>query len=271
MRLRCPNNNCPLDVSDDLVGVRIRCPHCGGLLFVDPKYAEPSPDQIQASKPTDKPTPKDPIDLERQIYDGLPPLALMMALKRRQGYDYDARDFGSNHEMTDDDWKALDAFALVVRAGYQLRTALIFCVVGIAINLIVVAGILALPGLPEGYAQLRAVSNFGSAPVLAIGLFVIYFGGLSFCNLRAGLLAQGLPWAMLMLTMVFGSIASINALTVFGEPNADLACFVLLSVPLNVLGALSAGIACWRVISAQDGVRPPEILHRLTEALKYLE
>ena len=92
MRLRCPARKCPIDVPDDLVGARIRCPHCGELIFIGAKDGESQSDQVQPGLPAVAPDPKEVSNLENQIYDGLPPLSVMMELRRRTGrpaYDDD--------------------------------------------------------------------------------------------------------------------------------------------------------------------------------------
>jgi hypothetical protein len=40
MRLRCPHQGCSIEIADDMVGARIRCPHCEQLLFADPAFQE---------------------------------------------------------------------------------------------------------------------------------------------------------------------------------------------------------------------------------------
>lgn len=51
MRLRCPARKCPIEVPDDLVGARIRCPHCGELIVIDAKDREGPSVQVQQGLP----------------------------------------------------------------------------------------------------------------------------------------------------------------------------------------------------------------------------
>jgi len=52
MRLRCPHNGCSIEIADDMVGARIRCPNCEQLLFVDRQDVEGAAGQIGAEQPT---------------------------------------------------------------------------------------------------------------------------------------------------------------------------------------------------------------------------
>lgn len=270
MRLRCPHANCLIEVSDELVGTRIRCPHCSFSFIVAAKDAEPHADQFKVGDPA--PKSKEAPNLENQIYDGLPPLAVMIALKRQQGEAYDAYDFASKFEMTEDDWKALDAFEFVLRASYQLRTALVLGLAGAAMNLAVVAGMLAFlqDGNPGPYASARTLGNLGSVVLLAAGLVSTWSGAQSFYRLRAHGLAAALPWLAATVAVVLGGSASVNLLTLGPTLNGRVAMLMMASAGFSVLAAFAALSACWRVISAQVRVRPPEIHNRLIEALKYL-
>ena len=91
LRLRCPHQGCAIEVADDMVGARIRCPHCAQLLFVNP---EPQ----QSTDVTATP--------EHRLYAGLPPLAVMLGVREGRGPARD--DHGAaGAQMTDADWKAL--------------------------------------------------------------------------------------------------------------------------------------------------------------------
>src|SRR5271169_6024852 len=109
MRVLCPVANHPINIPDDFGGTQIVCPQCNCVIVLDPKERSSA---IQANAPPNlSATPVDsrePKNLHEQIYDGLPPLAVMMALKRREGPAYDADD--DKLKMSEDDWKALAAF-----------------------------------------------------------------------------------------------------------------------------------------------------------------
>jgi hypothetical protein len=196
----------------------------------------------------------------------------MMALKRQQGASYDAYDFASKFEMTEDDWKALNAFEFVLHAAYQLRTALATGVVGMAMNLCVVLGTLLLwqADNPVPYTPVRTLGNLSSALLLAAGLAATWSAGASFCRLHSEGLASALPWLAGAVSVVLGGSAGLNLLTLAPALDGRVALLMMASAAFNVLAAFAALSTCWRVISAQLRVRPPEIHNRLVEALKYL-
>src|ERR1035438_10344839 len=123
MRLRCPAKQCPIEVPDDLVGARIRCPHCGELIVIAAKDFEGPSAQVQQGLPPGAPDPKEVSNLENQIYDGLPPLSVMLALRRKGGPAYNQEELNRRYPMTDDDWKALAAFEKALHASAALTTA----------------------------------------------------------------------------------------------------------------------------------------------------
>ncbi len=270
MRLRCPENNCPIDVPDDLVGVRIRCPHCGASIVVDSQQGVESASQIKAGGPGAK--SNDAPNLENQIYDGLPPLAVMMALKRQKGIAYDAHDFASKFEMTEDDWRALTAFEFVLRASYQIRTAFGLGLTGMMTNVTVVAAMAAyMQGNDPGpYAAPRALGNLGSMALLMAGLALVWMLGSSFRRLRAGQPVAALPGVTLGIALVLAGSASINLLTLAAALDDRLVLLMMGSAAISGVAAFAALSACWRVVAALVRVRPPEIHIRLAEAIKYL-
>src|SRR6476620_4604482 len=109
MRVRCPVGNHTIDLPDDSLGARVRCPMCNQLFFVETDQCEEPPsEQIAAAAPAE-PAPRDEKDLTQRIYDGLPPLSVMIALRRQQGRHQDADELFAL-EMTPDDWRALEAY-----------------------------------------------------------------------------------------------------------------------------------------------------------------
>jgi hypothetical protein len=276
MRLRCPQKNCPIDVPDDLVGVRIRCPHCGAWLDVDPKYRDTASEQIQAGAPdmtldaiTEKPKPKESVKLENQIYDGLPPLAVMMALHRQKGADFDADDYASRYPMTDDDWKALSAFESVLLAVVSLRTTLVVAAVALVMNLLVWA----VAASPDAKVQVGLpISRLGTLVVLGLCFLAIYLGSQGLKRIKLDLLAHLLPWSASAVTLVIAGNALLNVMAIYhDQQEQSLGFLVFASIPFNVIAAFDSGKSAWRVGRSLDEVSPPEIASRLTEALRYLE
>ena len=70
----------------------------------------------------------------------------MIALRKRQGSNYDAEDIGRRYSMTEDDWKALRAFETVLHAVAALRISTVVCGIVFAVNVLI----------PVSYTHLRA-------------------------------------------------------------------------------------------------------------------
>src|SRR5437763_553077 len=117
IRLRCPHHGCPIDVADDMLGARIRCPHCEELLFVEPPNHEPA----------DSP-PADPPPASHGIAEGMPPLAAMLGIREGRGAHWgESRAVRAN--MTDAYWQALAAFEKLLDAAAALQRAIGFGIV----------------------------------------------------------------------------------------------------------------------------------------------
>jgi hypothetical protein len=276
MRLRCPHKNCPIDVPDDLVGVRIRCPHCGEWLDVDPKHSDTLTEQIPAGVPditldaiTQKPKPTQSIKLENQIYDGLPPLAVMMALHRQKGAEYDKDDYASRYPMTEDDWRALSAFESVLLSVVSLRTTLVVGAVALVVNLLVWLT------TAEENLEVQAggpISRIGTPVVMGLCFLAIYLGSQTLRRIKLDWLANLLPWSALAVMLVVVGNTLLNVLAIYQQHQAQsLGFLVVASIPFNVIAAFDSGRSAWLVGRSLDEVNPPEIASRLTEALRYLE
>ena len=268
MRLRCPAKNCPIEVPDDLAGVRIRCPHCGASLVVDPKFREASAEEIQAGSPT---AAREPVNLENQIYDGLPPLAVMMALRRKGGAKYDADDFNRKYEMTDDDWRALSAFEAVLLATVPLRLTVWLGAAAICANVVVLVAAITSPervaGTDPGWLGTRAVLTV----VLFACCFLVSMGAHALQRIELGALTVSLPGLLLLGVAMFLGCLALSVLHRPSYYRDDLLMWTtFLSIPLNLIAALDMAKGIWRACRALWLVRPPEISHRLIEALKYL-
>jgi hypothetical protein len=265
MQLRCPNDNHLITVPDKLIGQRIKCPHCDTWMTVE---APPS-SQIQTGMPNlsldgaNKP-PKETVNLEHQIYDGMPPLSVMMALRRQQGAAFDADDFAECFPMTDDDWKALSAFESVLYSVMALRTTVVLGALAILINLIV-CGASIFQGKTLGDPLIQLISLF----VIAGQIVLIYVGCKALERVRLNALATSLPWIAFGVTLVvlFNAFLELGALGDRVTP----ALALLVAIPINLLAAFDSGRSVLRVGNSLEQVSPPEISHRLAEALKYLE
>ena len=279
MNLRCPENNCPIEVPDDLVGTRIRCPHCATWLLVEEKYRDTSSPQIQAGEPNmsldasaDKPTANESVNLENQIYDGLPPLSVMLALRRQQGAEFDADDFARRYPMTDDDWKALAAFESVLWSVVSLRTTVMLAAAALVVNLIISMTSASPDRQHAAVADLRSLVQYVSLFIVAGLIALIYFGSQALQRIQLHALAACLPWATIGIALVVGASAILDLMVMLGERGPGSAgAAIIFSLPFNGVAAFASSKSAWSVGRSLDEVSPPEISHRLTEALKYLE
>jgi hypothetical protein len=278
MQLRCPENNCPIEVPEDLVGTRIRCPHCSAWLIVDARYRDPSSAQIQAAEPNmsldalpTKAAPKESVNLADQIYDGLPPLSVMLALRRQQGTDFDADDFARRYPMTDDDWKALSAFESVLRSVVSLRTSLGLGAAALAVNLLILATIMSKDREQTGLDGIRFLTHLSSLFIVGGLIAFIYVGSEALRRIRLHSLATLLPWAACGIALVVVANAVTDFMAMAGGGTSEHEFAAVLGITINMVAAFDSSRSAWRVGRSLDEVSPPEISHRLTEALKYLE
>ena len=284
MRLRCPAKNCPIDVPDDLVGQRIHCPHCGHELVVDPKYRDaPSPDdRVDAIQPglpdmtldsaTEMPKTPPTTKLENQIYDGLPPLSVMIALRRQQGVNFDKEEMARRYPLSEDDMRALSAFESVLYAAISCRTTLIVGALGFVVN-----GFLwwiFLPSAESATALMRSRALGQGALLLALFACcpLVYVGNRALERIRLDYWATLLPWAAFGIALVGGGGVMLNVLAIADQSHQTwMGCAAVLSLPFNVLILLDSAKSAWRSGQSLGEISPPEISHRLIEALRYLE
>jgi hypothetical protein len=276
MRIRCPNHGGPFDVPDDQRGQRIVCPYCDYVIF---EALDANSEQIKPAGPPARPTVRDAPNLENRVYDGLPPLSVMLALRAQQrGLAYDDIDLDVRQHMTDDDWKALAAFEKLIDSVITLRSALWYGCAALAATLICwVLGVGPLDWERKtnvDYDRLlilvESLSMLGG--VLTMASFgLMYLGSTELCHMRLGLMVSLLAWAALVAMLVFAVYIGFSLFLMFGSHQVTPRFISLLSVPFNLVAAIMAGLAAVRVIRSLHQVRPPEILHRLTEAMKYLE
>jgi DNA-directed RNA polymerase subunit RPC12/RpoP len=274
MRLRCPAKQCPIEVPDDLVGARIRCPHCGSLIVVDAKDCEGPSVQVQQGLPSGAPDPQEVSNLENQIYDGLPPLSVMMALRRRKGGPaYDQEELNRRYPMTEDDWKALAAFEKALDASAALTTAFWIGLTAFAANALLWAGMLGFNrSTIEEVSPARFFSIVATALAIGAGVTCIRAGTERLSRIMLGGMLAILPWCTLAMALVFGGTAAWNLIRMFsGEFRDDWLWLAAgLGAASSLLALVATSVAAVHVFGTLPKIRPPEIAHRLTEALKYL-
>jgi hypothetical protein len=274
MRLRCPAENCPIDVPDELRGTRIRCPHCGSLILIDDKYRETGSLQIQEGPPPgapEKPDPRQASNLENQIYDGMPPLAVMMALRRqREGKPaYDLDELNQRFPMTDDDWKALAAFEKALDASVSLTSAFWIGLMAMAANALVWSLMLGTGSQAPPTWQLLAIAF--SAGAMILGGICVYLGIGRLQRIVLDELLLWVPTSSLVLGVTFALWVGIDLLVVCtGSSYQGDAPAAVVGVAGNLMAMIAIAIAGIQASRALTQVRPPEISHRLVEALKYL-
>lgn len=273
MRLRCPARKCPIEVPDDLVGARIRCPHCGELIIVDAQDGEGRSD-IQPGLPPGAPDPREVKNLENQIYDGLPPLSVMLELRRRKGGPaYDQEELNRRYPMTEDDWKALAAFEQALFAAEALSMASWIGLAALGGNLLLWYGILGLARweTTEPPSPLRLLGVVASALAIPAGIIFLRAGAARLSRITLGALLGAVPWCALALSALFGATAVWYSVRMFSGGTDDLlGGFAGVCVTADAIAFLASFVAAVRAWIALRKLRPPEIAHRLIEALKYL-
>ena len=269
MRFRCPHQNCPVEVPNDMIGMRIRCPHCEAFFVLDLQYREDSAEQIQTKAPAAAPLAKEPSNLGEQIYDGLPPLSLMIAMRRQKGLDYD--DLEAKYQMTPDDWRALDAYESALRAAYSLHTTIALGLFALAAN----AGNAVIVMNDSLTVRSRGRLEWVTACVaffLVLCLTVLFLGSRGLRKGRANGIVDFLPAAMSVALLIYLSAAAcIFFWVLLGQDNGGLAAFAIMSLGANFTAIGDLGRMLLQVNRALKQIEPPEITNRIVEALKYLE
>jgi hypothetical protein len=92
LRLRCPNQGCLLELPDEMMGQRARCPHCEQFLVVESRLLVET--GVSASPlPSFDLGPKEKragaaAGNDTSVYAGLPPLAVMLGIRKGRGRDW---------------------------------------------------------------------------------------------------------------------------------------------------------------------------------------
>lgn len=267
MRVRCPKDNHFFDLADDSLGARVRCPQCSHLFFVEASHceAEPPSEQFQPTSPV-PPAPRDEGDLSHRLYDGLPPLSVMIAMRRQQGRHQEADEMAAKLEMTPDDWKALDAYECVLTAAYSIRTS------------VMVAGFTILLQLPQlVFSATESSQPYDLVIVVLISLIagclgLLWVGSVSLQVVHLTTLVQQLTTIMLGAGLLFIVMVLVNfqRLPVL-QSGSSAPFWMILSSPFALISLFDLGRSAFRTRRAIEQSSPPEITNRLTEALKYLE
>jgi hypothetical protein len=273
MRLRCPAHDCAISLPEELLGTTIRCPVCGSLISVHEHDRDLSAEQIKPGDPSvtsaSEAAKNEVRDLENQIYDGLPPLSVMLALRKRQGANYDARDFAHRYEMTDDDWKALDAFESVLYAVAALRLSTVVCGIIVAINVVL------LIMVPEQ----RWDHTRHSMHILHV-IMLVCMGGCIFTQLEGAralerVQVDWLFYKLLLPVLIFAALcfffrASMNVHSINYGDSEQMVFGNFAGLLFNGFALFDLGRSFLQARAALRQLAPPEISHRLSEALRYL-
>jgi DNA-directed RNA polymerase subunit RPC12/RpoP len=261
MRLRCPHQGCSIEVADDMLGARIRCPHCDQLLFVDPAFQEDAA----------APAPIEAGNLENRLYAGVPPLSLMLALRAGRpplGKD----DAALRAEMTPEDWTALAAFETIFHAIASLKTALWFGIIAVAVTGMLWTGELVGRGQEGPSTRGRLCSVCVTLTVSGVCLLLMELGRRRLQRLQIDRSVGLVAWSALSVALVFGLNVLLNLFLLFEDRyGLVLVGLPLFAIPFQVVATLLAAKTSFLVQRVLDQATAPEILNRLVEALKYLE
>jgi membrane-associated HD superfamily phosphohydrolase len=169
--------------------------------------------------------------------------------------------------MTEDDWKALSAFERVVDSVSLLRTTLMLGMMALLVNVIVW-----LAWLPESSKRPLLVQLMPiTLAVLCVCFIAIFFGNRTLLRIQRNAPALLLPWLALAVAIVAGGITIMNVQAILDlSASWPFALWYLAAVPLNGFVALHSSRSMWCVSQSLEGISPPEISHRLIEALRYL-
>jgi hypothetical protein len=272
MRLRCPHQGCSIDVPDDMVGARMRCPHCEQLLFVDPQYMEGAAGQIPATAPDaeKKPLPGEPARPEARLFAGMPPLALMLAMREGRGPAWDAGAVRA--EMTDDDWKALALFEKMLWATASLTTSLWFGITVLLFTALIWAASAQASASPYVTSTPHVSSQIATLVLLSLGFILMVWSRARLRNCQMGSSVELAAWAALGVALVFGANVVLTLILLFDDRRDQaLVSFGWVAFPFHLIAAIVAGKTSGFVHRSLAQIGPPEILQRLIAALKYLE
>jgi hypothetical protein len=268
IRMRCPHQGCPINVADELAGKRIRCPHCEQFLVVDAADRRGASEQIQAVPPTPplelepRPSRPRPDPAEDRLYEGLPPLSVMLALREGRGPrwkdDRELRD-----QMTPDDWKALDAFETVLIACASLSRSIWFVMIAALVTVLFPVAL--------DLERYFAVCAVLTPSVFGIGCLLMNMSRWRLRRLQSGVLVGLAKWAALGIALWFFVYLALS-LPIRDRDRYEPAWILMVfAATLQGIAAVSAVNSILWVRRAQEQLGPPAILQRLRAALVHLE
>lgn len=273
MRLRCPHNGCSIEIADDMVGARIRCPKYEQLLFVDRQYLEGAAGPIGAESTPDreqKPRPGKSARPEASLYAGMPPLALMLAIREGRGSAWDAGAIRA--EMTDDDWKALAMFEKVLWATASLTTSLWFGITVLVFTVLIWMATAQASTSTSAPAADSASSQIATLVLLSVGFIVMGLSRARIKSLQMGASVEMAAWAALGVALVFAVNGVLTLILLFDDRRDEAFMYAGgIALPFHLIAAIVAGRTGMLVLRSLAQIGPSEILQRLTAALKYLE
>lgn len=196
----------------------------------------------------------------------------MMELRRRKGLPaYDDEELSRRYPMTPDDCKALAAFEKALRASAALTTAFWIGLAALVGNVPLWAAALGLHGRSVDPAPLtRLLWLFASVLGITMGVLFLRTGAARISRIRLGIVLEATPWCALALAAFFGGTAAWYCVRMYSDLDNWLGGVAIFSVTADAVAFLATGIAGVQLQRALTKIRPPEIAHRLTEALKYL-
>lgn len=258
LHLRCPHHGCPIEVEEDMLGARIRCPHCDKLLFVEPEHLEG--DGAAATE--------GPGRGEHGVHEGLPPLSVMLGI--REGRVPWADDAELRARMTDEDWRALDAFEAMLRAVAAGRV-LLWLGVPVA-GSTVLAWLLPLTVTQEPVTSPFVVLLVRVACLVSLGagLLLVAQGVQNLRSLSVGPSLAAAVWAAAAaaLALVVSGFLGLVLATGY-DPGVWDACGFALT-PLQAMTAFLGVRAALHLRRARALLGAPGVLPRLSDALEHL-
>ncbi len=263
MRIRCPHHNCSLDLPNEVLGRSVRCTQCDGEFIVGAQHRDLTLDDCAASAfPFEEPTP-----IEHRLYDGLPPLSVMMAI--RAGRPLDDRAAAA---MTADDWKALSAFESVLWAVAHINSFLWLGGAAVGAHFLFFALSQYLGGFSrEAPSPVELLGSFGFPVIAGTMLAALHIGRQALAEVHAKRwIARAVPWLSLLAGLAFAGVAIWLTRRLFEVQPGAVSCLDFFVLTGDVIAILPSFVACASSLAAIEKIAPPEIAKRLQDALAYL-
>ena len=263
MRLRCPHQNCPLDLSDDALGQEVRCPHCAGEFVVSSQHRDMTLDDDVAADSTFE----DTTPIEQRLYDGLPPLSVMLAIRSGRPLDDSAAQ-----AMTEDDWKALSAFESLLLAVARINTALWLGTIAVAIHFFFACSrFVELNSMWVGPTAREAFEPFAFPIAVGLLMFVLRKSRAGLLEAQSDLrLVRSTPWLAFLAGLAFVGATIWLVPTTFANREESSSCLRFLVMLCDFIAIAPWAMACWSSLDAVEKIVPPEVGKRLRDALAYL-